>query len=367
MQISDIRTYLVDAQQKRTWLFVEVSTDEGEVGIGEASQSRFDRGVRMLLEQWKPRLVGRDPGALIEPLRKQLLLNPFASRAEFAAFSGLEQALWDLIGKGAGMPVSRLLGGPHSSRVRVYATLFAGQDNAPDALARVAANSVADGFSAVKIYPFPYTGTAAGPLTPEERKLAIERVSAVRSAIGPDVELLTDWAWAVTPGDARRMAELFAEFNLFWIEEPFVSGDAGALAEFRRVITPRLAGGEQLHGLRSFKRRLECRALDVLMPDVKWIGGILATKQLAGMAEAFDVEVAPHNASGPVAAAASLQVSATVPNLTMLEFGGGSVPWRAELVRGSEQIEAGHLLLSDRPGLGIEFDREIALGRAAEW
>ncbi len=365
MKITDIRTYVVDAQRGRTWLFVEVLTDSGEIGIGEASQSRFDTGVSLLIEQWKPRFVGRDPVGLVEPLRTRLLHNPFANRITFAAFSGIEQALWDLAGKAVGQPVYRLLGGAHADRVPLYANLNAAKrSNAPDHLAEVAERAVAEGFGAVKIYPFVFpeeSGRAAGaPLTRNEIQDATDRVDAVRQSIGSSVRLLTDWAWNLTPGDARMMAERLEEFDLFWIEEPYVFDDPRALAELRSRITPRLAGGEQLQSARAFAPLFEARALDVIMPDVKWLGGISESRKLFAMAEAYDVEIAPHNMSGPVATAASLHLSVTTRNFSMLEYCWGAVPWRAELVRGTERIEDGQLVLSDQPGLGIGWDPEAA-------
>ncbi len=256
-------------------------------------------------------------------------------------------------------PVRRLFGGAHTDRLRLYANINAAQTgNSPEEIARVAALPVAEGFTAVKMYPFvPERGTVAGgPLSNAEIQLAIARVAAVRSAIGPDVDLLTDWAWTMTPADAMRMADRLAEFNLWWIEEPFVVADPAALAELKSRIRTRLAGGEQLQGAYAYRSLFEARALDVIMPDVKWIGGMSEMRNVCATAATYEIEVAPHNMSGPVSTAAAAQVAATLRNFSVLEYCWGSVPWRSELVRGSERIEDGHLVLSDAPGLGIEWD-----------
>ncbi|MGE0598019.1 MAG: mandelate racemase/muconate lactonizing enzyme family protein [Dehalococcoidia bacterium] len=363
MKIADISTVVVDAERGRTWLFVEVMTDTGEVGVGEASQSRFDAGVEMLVQQVKPLIVGQHPMDLIEPLRARFLHNPFADRTRYSAFSGIEQALWDLAGKSVNEPVRRLFGGAHSERLRLYANINAAQNgNSPDELARVAALPVAEGFTAIKMYPFaPERGTVAGrPLSSAEMNLAVSRVAAVRAAIGPDVDLLTDWAWALTPADAMQMADRLTEFNLWWIEEPYVVADARALAELRNRIRTRLAGGEQLQGAYAFRSLFEARALDVIMPDVKWIGGMSEMRSVCATAATYDIEVAPHNMSGPVSTAAAAQVASTLRNFGILEYCWGSVPWRSELVRGTERIEDGHLVLSDAPGLGIDWDTATA-------
>ena len=236
MQITDIQTVIVDAAKdalgtgRRTWMFVEVHTDEGILGIGECSQSRLDEGVALAIEEMKPYYVGKNPLGLIEPSRLQFLANPFAARIRYAAVSGIEQALWDIAGKTLGQPVHVLLGGAIRDRIQLYANLSqATPSRSPEDLAETATRAVADGFKGVKIYPFPQgaesTPNRGGALTREERDLAEARIRAVRDAIGPDIALHTDWAWTVTPADAAQMAERLIPYDLFWIEEPFATDD----------------------------------------------------------------------------------------------------------------------------------------------
>jgi galactonate dehydratase len=371
VHITDIQTVVVDAAKaalgagRRTWLFVEIHTDEGLIGIGEASQTRLDAGVQIAIEEMKPYYVGKDPLGLIEPQRRHWLANPFAARVRYAAVSGIEQALWDLAGKALDQPVHVLLGGAIRERIPLYANLSqASPSRTPDDLAATAAAAVADGFRAVKIYPFPQPreiapdrGTA---LTHDENALAEARISAVRNAIGPDIALHTDWAWTVTPGDAASLADRLLPYDLFWIEEPFAAADPAEFAALRRRIRPRLAGGEQLSSLLAFRGLFEARALDVVMPDIKWIGGISAFREIANLAAAFDVEVSPHNMSGPVATAASVHLSAVLPNFLALEYGYAGVPWRDELVAGTEIVQDGHIPLPTTPGLGIAWDGDAA-------
>ncbi|MDA1004360.1 MAG: mandelate racemase/muconate lactonizing enzyme family protein [Chloroflexi bacterium] len=377
MLITDIQTVVVDAARaalgtgRRTWLFVEVHTDEGVLGIGEASQSRLDAGVRAAVEEMKPYYVGKDPLGLIEPQRRQWLANPFASRVRYAAVSGIEQALWDIAGKALGQPVHVLLGGAIRERIPLYANLSqATPSRSPDDLATTAAQAVSDGFRAVKIYPFPQPQEVAAnrgvALTRDEIVLAEARIRAVRDAIGPDVALHTDWAWTVTPGDAAALADRLLPYDLFWIEEPFATDDPEELAALRRHIRPRLAGGEQLSERLPFRQLFQARALDVVMPDVKWIGGISAFREIAALAAAYDVEVSPHNMSGPVATAACVHLSAVLGNFLALEYGYAGVPWRDELVAGSELVEHGTIPLPTAPGLGIEWDGAAARRHAGE-
>ena len=371
MHITDIQTVVVDAAQaalgtgRRTWLVVEIHTDEGLIGVGEASQSRLDAGVQIAIDEMKPYYIGKNPLGLIEPQRRHWLANPFASRIRYAAVSGIEQALWDLAGKALDQPVHVLLGGAIRERIPLYANLSqASPSRTPDDLAMTAAAAVADGFRAVKIYPFPQPqeiapnrGTA---LTPDEIALAEARISAVRDAIGPDIALHTDWAWTVTPGDAAALADRLLPYDLFWIEEPFAADDPNELAALRRHIRPRLAGGEQLSTMLAFRGLFDARALDVVMPDIKWIGGISAFREIANLAAAYDVEVSPHNMSGPIATAASVHLSAVLGNFLALEYGYAGVPWRDELVAGTEIVQDGHIPLPTAPGLGIAWDAHAA-------
>lgn len=371
MLITDIQTVVVDAAKgalggaRRTWLFVEVHTDEGVIGIGEASQSRLDAGVAAAIEEMKPFYLGKDPVGLVRPQTKQWLANPFAGRVRYAAASGIEMALWDLAGKALEQPLHALLGGAIRQQIPLYANLSqATPSRSPEDLATTAAAAVADGFDAVKIYPFPQAGEVAPhrgvALTRAEIDLAEARIRAVREAIGPDVALHTDWAWALTPGDAAAVAERLLPYDLFWIEEPFATDDPQEFAALRRQIRPRMAGGEQLSEVLPFRQLFEARAIDVVMPDVKWIGGISGFLEIASLAAAFDVEVSPHNMSGPVATAACVHLSAVLDSFLTLEYGYAGVPWRADLVRGTEVVEDGTIPLPTAPGLGIEWDGAAA-------
>ena len=268
-------------------------------------------------------------------------------------------------GKALDQPLDVLLGGAVRDRIPPYANLSqATPSRSPRDLAETASRAVADGFAGVKIYPFPQPPEVAPgrgvALTREERELAEARVRAVRTAIGPNIDLHTDWAWSVTPADAAEMAERLGSYDLFWIEEPFKTDDPEEFAGLRHRIGPRLAGGEQLSTILPFRQLFEARALDVVMPDVKWIGGISGFREVATLAAAYDVEVSPHNMSGPVATAGSVHLSAVLNNFLTLEYGYAGIPWRNELVRDTEVVLDGSIPLPMSPGLGIEWDEAAA-------
>lgn len=368
MKISRIEYVVMDTGRGRTWMFIEVYTDDGLIGVGEASQSRLDKGVVAELEQLKPLYVGHDPFGLIEE-RARLLRRPDATRTLHCAVSGLEQALWSVCGQFVGQPVHRLLGGPVRNEIPLYANLASAVESwKPEPLAAAAAEAVREGFKAIKFNIFGVDNGRAPLSSPLDRSKAIANartiVKEVRAAVGPDIAILTDWTLAVTPQEGRALADALGEHDLFWIEEPFVLGDPAELASFRRAIRPKLVVGEQLLKRSDFRPLLEARACDVINPDVKWIGGILEARKLAAMADSFEVELSPHNMSGPVATAASVHLSAVCPNLLTLEYCWHIPPWRHELVNGAEQIVNGAIPLPTGPGLGITWDPVAARKRA---
>jgi galactonate dehydratase len=363
MTITEIRAHVVEAVPRRTWLFIEVGTDEGLVGLGEASQTRNDAGVIRDLAELRSQYIGHDPFDLIER-RLSLLRWPYVGRTLFGAVSSLEQALWDLIGKRLGVPVHRLLGGRCRDTVRAYANIgYALKGADAGQVAEVAARAVAQGFTAVKFYPFGERPSGRPDGITERRwiDLGVARVRAVREAVGPQVEILVDLMHQIPElAEAKQVARLLEPLDLFWIEDPLMTDDPARLAEYRRGIRPRLAGGAPHLTRHEFRPLLEAGALDVVMPDVKWLGGIFEAKKMAAMAEVYGMSCSPHNASGPVACAASVQLSATLSNFLILEYAWGAPEWREELCAGTERIENGMFVLSDAPGLGIELNLTVA-------
>lgn len=368
MKIERIETIVVDTGKGRTWAFVEIATDEGLVGVGEASQSRLDAAVVAQVKALEPLYVGHDPFALIEA-RARLLKRPDAGRTLHVAVSSLEQALWDIVGKAVGRPVHELLGGAVREEIPLYANVaMAAESWTPEPVARWAKAAADDGFAAVKFNILPIDA-GRGPLRShlgfaKAMDNAVAVVREARAAVGPHVRLLTDWSLAIGAKDAVRLADALEPYDLLWIEEPFVLGDPAELAAFRRRIRPRLTVGEQLLKAADFRALLEARAADCIMPDVKWLGGILECRKVAAMAEAFDVEIAPHNMSGPVATAASAAFSAGAANLLIMEYCYGVPGWRAELVDGTERVEKGMLKLASAPGLGLAWNGAAARKRA---
>lgn len=352
--IREIRVTVVDGEGGRSWLFVEVTTASGFVGVGEASQNRLDEGTVAQIGRLAPDYLGRHPLDLIEA-RGRPLRRLDAHRILFAATSALEQALWDLGGQILGAPVYRLLGGPVHERLRLYANIeVATRTKTPEGYAENAARAVAEGFTAVKLNPFRDEPHHRGRL-----RQAVARVAAVRAAVGPEVDLMVDCVGTLDFATSRQALQLLEPYDLHWFEQPFPREDAAQLAALRADTRIRLVGGEQLCGRDAFHPLLEAGAYDLLNPDVKWVGGILEAKKIAALAESYGVGITPHNMSGPVATAASVHLAATLPNFHILEYCWGVTPWRAELVSDTEQVREGHITLPTMPGLGVTLDRAV--------
>jgi galactonate dehydratase len=358
MQVTQITPFLVDSGGSKTWLFVKVQTDEGLVGWGEAyTQADRDRAIMAHLEEMGRHLIGRSPFA-IKHFSSVMYLDYALRRPAmdfWSALSALEHALWDIVGKACGQPVYNLLGGPCRDRIRVYANGWSEGAKSPDELARAAAKVVGRGFTALKFDPF--SNPWRTHIGRAEEALAVERVKAVREAVGPKVEILVEAHRRLAPNEAIRMAHKFEPFEPFWYEEPIDATDIEGLAEVRARTTLPVVTGEALYSKEQFAEVFVRRAADILNPDVCNCGGILALKEIASAAEPWHVTVAPHNYnSTTVGLACTLQVSACIPNFLITEYFVNFEAAGQELARQPFEVKDSYIALPTAPGLGIELD-----------
>jgi galactonate dehydratase len=267
----------------------------------------------------------------------------------------LEQALWDILGQHLNVPIYTLLGGRLRDRLRLYANINRHvTDRSPTGFAQAARQAVDEGFTAIKLAPFDELNRPdhirTGPKAAWQA--GVERVKAVRAAIGTEVELAVDCHQRMDLSEALLVAEALAECNLFWYEEPVPSSQPEGLAQVTATAPMPTASAETCYALEGFRPFLTGHVVDVIMPDVKHDGGILETRRIADAARLNQILVSPHNPSGPVATAASAQVASVMTNFLILEYAWGEVEWRAELLEPAERIEAGYLVLPEEPGLG---------------
>lgn len=353
MQITAIRPEVVHVNHRGDWVFVLVETDAGITGIGEASHSGNDALLLPVIHHFNDTLVGQDP-LQIEAIWSRLARMD-GGRIVHTAISGLEQALWDVLGQHLNTPVHMLFGGAVRDRLRLYANINRHvTDRSPRGFAQAARQAVDEGFTAIKLAPFDELvqpdHIRTGPKAAWRN--GVERVQAVRQAIGADIELAVDCHGRMDAGEALIVADALADCNLYWFEEPVPDSYLRELAGVTAALRVPTASAESVFGMEGFRPFFESRIVDVLMPDVKHDGGLMETKRIAGAARMCQLLVAPHNPAGPLATAATAQVISTVTNFSILEYAWGEVDWRADLLDPPERIEDGHLLLSQEPGLG---------------
>lgn len=362
MKITAIRPLIVNAQM-RNWIFVKVETDEGLVGWGEASLEWKTRAVAGAIADLEPFVMGADPRR-IEHLVQIMYRQPFfrGGIVTMSAASGIEQACWDILGKSLGVPVYQLMAGAVRDHVRMYDHLGGGEmqalylDDAPDVMAERARESVAAGYTAIKVLAVPRTLPVDGP---EPVTRAARIMAAVREAVGDRVDIMVDFHGRTTPAMGIAYAEALAPYRPLFIEEPALPENVEGLAQVARAVKIPVASGERLVTRFQFRELLEKRACAVVQPDLCHCGGIWEARKIAAMAETQYVAVAPHNPLGPIATAACIHFALATPNFLIQEAIRADVPWRDAVVT-PPRIVDGHALPYEGPGLGIEVNEAEA-------
>jgi galactonate dehydratase len=353
MRVTHLDVFPVNAGW-RTWVFVRLGTDTGLTGWGEATLVFADAAVLGALEDLREFVIGIDPMRIEEFWSTRFYRTIFHGPPFYSALAGVEHALWDLAGKELGVPVYRLMGGACRQRIRVYANTWFLGARTPDEYAERASAVVRAGWDAVKFDPLPGSLLAASR---QELRSAVEKVSAVRDAVGPDVDVLIECHGRLSPESAIRFADAIAGYRPFWIEEPVPAHNPKAMRKVRAHTAVPVAAGERLATRWQYRELLELDAVDIVQPDMTQVGGLLEAKRVAAMAAMYGLQVAPHCPRGPIATAVGLHFAASTPNFLILEYPTdiGRIPWRQELVTTPEKIDGGHMSLPTRPGLGVDL------------
>ncbi len=358
------------ATARTVWLFVRVRTDAGLTGLGEASDAfgfantTTQDAARMEAEfrRFFALIDGKSP-LDIGAYRQQG--EPIAAKGGLiaaTAYSAFEQALWDLAGKALDAPTYTLFGGKVRDTLQTYANVNrATKVRTPAGFAAAAKAAVQEGFRAVKAAPFDGFPKPGSPTATIEAAVesGIACVAAMREAIGPQVELMVDCHSFFDVPLAERVAHRLEPQNLAWYEEPVAPERVEETLEIRRRIRQPIAGGEILYGVAGFAPLTRNQAVQVIMPDVKHCGGLLELTRIAAVAESDGATVAPHNPSGPVSTAASVQVCAVLKNFRLLELQWGEVDWRQDVLNPPERFENGAIRVPDRAGFGVELNEKL--------
>jgi L-alanine-DL-glutamate epimerase-like enolase superfamily enzyme len=398
MKITAVKTAVVEANYDYT--FIRIHADSGEYGTGE---SFFAPGLTAIIRDLAPVLVGKD-ARHVDRLTRELrrAASGAGSVAGYAhnAISGMESALWDLIGKRFRVPIWQLLGGQFRDRIRVYADCHAGEgleswgpallprqpgwfkkelarrqaqhkpaanhSLTPEAYAAHAKESVARGFTFLKFDLDAIHGQPAGILTHSLSQAEIEQMAqlaaAVRTAVGDGVDIAWDCHWRYNLNDAIRIARVLEPHHVAWLEDALPPESVDGFRILRESTATPICTGENLYLREGFKPLLEQFAVNIISPDFQKAGGLFEAKRIADLAGLYEVPVAPHNISSPLGTIASCQVCATLPNFMVLEFHGQDVPFWDDLVSGAPKplIQNGEIRVPEGPGLGVELNETVA-------
>ena len=366
MKITEVKVWLVEGV-KYNWTLLKIYTDTGHTGVGESTNWPGSQIVEAATRELGERIIGLDPmrtDFIWTKLYRDLnWVGPYG--ASMCAISGIDMALLDLKGKVLGVPMYELLGGQYRTEIPLYANYwFVGGGHNTDDYVRQAKIVKEAGFSGLKFDPFAHTNYFYGEdlsteltLTKSQQDLAFNISKAVRDAIGPDMDMMIETHAMLNFKVAVAMAERLAALDIAWFEEPAGPESTKTLRAFRERIDPKVSicVGERHYTRYGIRDVLESYVADVIMPDITRCGGPSEMKRMATMAEAYNVLVAPHNPNGPLSTLASSHVCASIPNFFRQEFIFNDVPWRDEVISHPLNIKNGKLIISDRPGLGVDL------------
>jgi galactonate dehydratase len=357
MKIAQIETFILGTSSSKDLLFCRVETEDGIHGWGEAYVTRGkETVVAEVIRRMAPSIIGRS----VFNIRHtgQVMFEDFAikrgSPELSAAWSAVEIASWDILGKRAGLPVYNLIGGASRERVRVYANGWSGGGSIEEGVER-GLRIKARGFTAAKFDPFP--GPWRSFVDRRDEDFAIAYVTAMRAALGDDFELLIEAHRRFAPSHALRIGRRLADLGIDWYEEPCLAENIDLVAEVRRQVPIPIVTGEALYTREAFFACLAKRAADVLNPDICIVGGITAMLDIAAMAQPQAVVLAPHNYNSTLAGlAATVHLSAVVPNFRIAEYFVNFEDRCREVATQSLAVAAGWIDLPTAPGLGIDID-----------
>jgi len=356
-RIASIIPYLIPADPRplpwwahKAYILVRVETRDGIVGWGECHNLTFrEEAILAILRSITPIVTGQPAGDI-----RSLIESAFNSFGQhrpgldvYAAFAGMEIALWDILGKRLGVPIFQLLGGSCRDSVPVYANIFSPHSQTADAFAKMAAEQVSAGHRMIKLYPFGKDTTISE---------GVKILSAVREAVGPEIGLAVDLWRHTSPQRAIDVARAIEPFNLLWIEDPFAPTEPETMRYVRDIIRQPLMAGETLPTRREFSGLFEARALDIVNPDI-CLSGLIELQAIATMAEVSYVRVSPHNSNSmAIGTSAAVHASLGISNLEALELFPLFDTALDEFCQGRLRAKEGQISRPLTPGLGVEFD-----------
>lgn len=386
MKITGLKTFIVGNPPPyfggRYFLFLKLVTDTGIEGVGEVYAASFSPKVMVaaIEDIFTHHLLDRDPFA-IETFWRNAHGRGYSGRPDptvMGVVSGLEMAMWDIVGKATGRAVHDLLGGLVHPRLRTYTYLYPRPEHGhayqpspvyddPDAAAERALDYLAMGFTAVKFDPAG-TYSTFDPRQPSLERMALSEqfCKRIREAVGTRCDLLFGTHGQFTTSGAIRMGRRLEAYEPLWYEEPVPPDMPEEMARVARAVSVPIAAGERLTTKYEFQRLLSTGAASILQMNLGRVGGLLEAKKIAGMAEAHYAQIAPHLYCGPIVGAANMQLAACSPNFLILESIERWDGFHAQLLKKPLTWEDGYLVVPKEPGLGVELDEAVALAHPYE-
>lgn len=358
MRVTNIKTFAVDCF-RTNWVFVKVYTDEGINGVGEATLEYKEKALFGAVEHIKEYLVGKDPRD-IEAHWHAVYRDAYwrGGAVLMSALSAVEMALWDILGKSLNVPVYRLMGGKANEKVRIYVNGWFAGTKTPKEFGEKAKVAVQKGITAMKSDPF---GKSYLDISSKDLNTALECIAEVRAAVGDSVDLLIEGHGRFNIPTATKIARELEQFRPMWFEEPVPPDNLDVLKAVRDKSPVAISAGERLYTRWDYRKLFDLAAADYIQPDLSHAGGIMECKKIAAEAECRYIPFAPHNPSGPVANAATLQLAASCPNFCILEIMYSDVAYRKDVTNESLTYKDGYMEIPDKPGLGIEINEEECL------
>jgi galactonate dehydratase len=339
------------------WLVVRVHTDEGITGIGQTAYWGWPSALIPMIETFSELLKGEDPMRVEHHWARMHRLKPFRGGALSGAVAAVDIALWDIAGKALGVPVHQLLGGRQRDKIRLHVLINGGQTT--EDLVSEAERYVEMGITALKFDAFP-SGLPESVTYTKALGTVVERVGAVRDAVGWDTDLIVE-AWrSFGPGEIITLSAELEPFRLLFLEDPLPPDSADSMGEIARHIRIPIGGGERSHTLHEFRELLTKHSVRFVRPDVGLAGGLSQTRKIATIAEAFHAQVSAHNFFSPLLTAATAHLYAAIPNAAPLEY----LEWEEQEPRKDQLLDplkrtGGYLEIPTKPGLGVTLNEDM--------
>jgi len=337
------------------WLLIKIYCEDGTIGIGEGGVHGWQRPTKTMIEVMSEYLIGKNPHLIEHHYQWLYRSSHFMGSIVQGALSAIDIALWDIKGKRLSVPIYELMGGKTRDKVRCYMHVGG---STKDELVESAIQASKDGFTAVRFTPYNPTTFHMHKSYTEWADDAVQRVGAVREAVGSEVDICVEIHRQMNPAESISLGKRLEQFNPFFYEDPMLPDSPAIMGDIAKKCNIPIATGERFTTIFEYQQLLEAKAASYVRPDLCLCGGLSGSKKVAAMAEAYHVKVIPHNPLSPVSTATCIQLDACIPNFGLQEYTGESEVPKSELLKSPLELKDGYLTVPDGVGLGIELNEE---------